>query len=318
MVFNVFLDPQVVDVALNGNAFGVATLTGVLQSILTNCVVCDFEDARWQDDMGRRLDRAPSSFDLSLVKRLLVVLAKRNRIVLVVPADYYNTAAELDQVIAAAEAIPIDVVLTDGKPTVPVPGCTAIVTLAGYSSSAFENERSERAAHGMVFSGGEFPSQRFLDATLGKALRHASRIDICDRILGQKFGDNFEHTMKELLLWLERNLADPDRCKIRIHCGQTDGRDRHFVERLAALRSGRIARLPISVHFYSDPNGEAFLPHQRYVQTDQFAFSVDRGMDFLDRKTGSNRDASIDLKDESAVGRKVASYARFQVDNRTL
>jgi hypothetical protein len=317
MVFNVFFDPGVIDVAIKGEAFGIATLTSVLQGVLTNCLLCDFEDARGQTEIGQRLNSAASTFDLSVVKRLLAVLAKRNRVMFVVPVDYYSTASELDQALAAAEDIPLDVVLTEGIPTVPVPGCTVVASLAGYSSSNFETERSGRAAHGMVFSGGEHPAQSFLNATLGKALRHASRIEICDRLLGQKFGDNFEHTIKQLFTWLERNLADPNRCVLNIHCGKTDGRDRHFLHQLATFRTGRLAGLPITVNFYENPTGDACLPHQRYVQTDQFAFSIDRGMDFLDRASGNNRDASIDLKDEIEVARNLATYDRYRIKPAT-
>ena len=67
----------------------------------------------------------------------------------------------------------------------------------------------------------------FLDVNFGKALRHARRIEICDRLLGERFANNFEHTVKELLRWLETILRDPASCESRIHCGKTEGRDRH-------------------------------------------------------------------------------------------
>lgn len=129
--------------------------------------------------------------------------------------------------------------------------------------------------------------------------------------------DNFEHTVREFFRFLEPLLHEPGGCEITFHCGAS-GRNHHFCDMLRTFRGHRTATIRVTVKFYSDPTGKPSLPHERYIWTDQFAFLVGRGMDFLDRATGKNRDVSIDLKDESEVAKKVASYATPRVSTQTI
>ena len=53
------------------------------------------------------------------------------------------------------------------------------------------------------------------------------------------------------------------------------------------------------------------LPHERFILTDQMAFEIGRGMDFLLPANGRNRDVSIASKNIRQVIKLVDSYERF-------
>ena len=54
------------------------------------------------------------------------------------------------------------------------------------------------------------------------------------------------------------------------------------------------------------------LPHERFVLTDQFAFEIGRGMDFL-HPGGRNRDVSIATKNLRQVDKLFASYDHYRL-----
>jgi len=77
---------------------------------------------------------------------------------------------------------------------------------------------------------------------------------------------------------------------------------------LSACKQGRLACVGLTIRFYDQPGGDASLPHDRFITTDQVALGIPRGMDFLDRKTGKNRDVSMDYKSKKQVAALMRNY----------
>jgi hypothetical protein len=76
------------------------------------------------------------------------------------------------------------------------------------------------------------------------------------------------------------------------------GQKSHAIE--YELRRGLIGRLAsstIRVHYYDGAGLADSLPHERFIMTEQIALSIDRGLDFLDRSSRTNRDVFIACTD---------------------
>lgn len=69
---------------------------------------------------------------------------------------------------------------------------------------------------------GDSDEQNFLDQNSKKALRFATRIEVCDKLFGRRFGDNYLYTRKIMFRWLEQAINDPSNCKLIFHCGKPD------------------------------------------------------------------------------------------------
>lgn len=317
MVFNFYLDPEVIGVAAASPPYGMQALCDVLRGFLDNGLLFDFEDERCRQAIGRAVNSLPNGFDRKRAAALFSALVKRNRILCIMEPDWLSTTSDIDQALDLAPKYSIQLVLTEQTPTTTIPAGVECVTLAEYPTSVSGTERHAAATTGRTYSGGEMSDAAFLDSNFANAFRHARRIEICDRLVGEKFADNFEHTVRQFFRFLEARLHDPGACEVAIHCGASN-RNHHFCHMLASFRGQRTASLRITTNFYSNPTEKPPLPHERYIWTDQFAFLVGRGMDFLERASGTNRDVSIDLKDESEVAQNVAAYDAMRVGSNAV
>lgn len=309
MVFFVYLDRGVLGDAKRGGALGLQALTSILRAMLQNCILLDFDDWRWEPAVKRALASDDGSFDLSLVKKLLVQLKKKERIVPFF-SDDYSGAGDMQIVTAQATAAELDLILAPSTGPPSAGTGYEVADLQGYQQTAFEETRAEAAANGREYSGGELAEGPFLDLNFRKLLRFASRVDICDAIFGRKFADSYEYSIKALLVLMGGVLADPDNATLTIHCEQSN-RNGHLLTRLASHRPAPLKNLRIEVSFYQNARGGQCLPHERYLVTNQVALEIGRGMDFLDKATGRNRDVSINLKDSATVRAKIGAYAAF-------
>jgi hypothetical protein len=185
-----------------------------------------------------------------------------------------------------------------------------IATLANYQHTSFESERARLATEGRTSAEGALGQNDFLDQHFRKALRYATRIEICDKIFGSKFADNYIHTTKTMMQWLAGILADPRVCRLVFHCARPDGnRDHHLLTQLRNFKRAHLANTVIEVQFYELSAPENVLPHERFILTDQIALEIGRGMDFLNAATGRNRDVSIGYKSMKEVHDLLKSYS---------
>ena len=313
MIFNVCFDPKVIEAAAANGPYAIQALIAMLRGFSANCVLFDFEDTRLQHGIRAALDALPPQADRSEIAALFKGLMKRRFVSVMQDPDWAAPESDIQHAFWQAHAHGVQLVVTgeQGHPEVPS------ADLATFQHTAFERERFTRALNGRVFVRGELSEADFLTSNFANALRYAARIQICDRILGS-FGDNFEHTIKVLLRWLEPILHNPPACEITIHCQRVAGRDDHLCHMVRSFRFGRLAQTVTKVAFYENPAGRHALPHDRYIWTDQFAFDIGRGMDFLDRETRKNRDVSINLKSVSEVTAAMAHFAGMRTETREL
>ena len=306
MIFYVFLDPEVISFANNLGVLGLQSLNAILRGFLQNCFVAEFEDYRIQQAIKDKVDSLPESYDRTIIKKLFTALQKRNRFIYCLSPDHSGRKSDVQCAIEQAISSLLDLLLLKEIPSdITIPTGIEVVTLTTYQNCNFECNRSLLASNGKTFREGDLDERDFLDKNFKKALRYACRIEVCDRLFGRKFGDNYLYTTRIMHRWLEQVISDPNNCKLIFHCGKPDdeyGPDIDFIRmQIAGLKQGRLAELHIELVFYDHPTPEKCLPHERFIFTDQIAFEIGRGMDFIDRITQKNRDVSIGIKSQKEV-----------------
>ncbi|HAU37980.1 MAG TPA: hypothetical protein DCX07_09730 [Phycisphaerales bacterium] len=312
MIFYVYIDPGVFDVAQTDGPYAVQVLIGTLRGFVQNCCVMEFDDRRIQDAIGEKVRALPPSHERKALMSLLTVLAKRNRFVYCIAPDYAGAKSDTDTMLEQAAGLLIDLALV-GAPVeadAVIPATVQVALLREYQNTFFESERSKIASEGRTTAPGELSEADFLDVHFKKAFRYAARIDICDKLFGRKYGDNYKYTAERMIRWLGGSLSDRTRCKLVFHCAKPEGMtDQYMQQTLRQARDAHAAGLPVEVQFYQLPTGDSAMPHERFVQTDQVALGIDRGMDFLDAGTRSSRDVFVSYKGLPACAAVLKTYS---------
>jgi hypothetical protein len=101
---------------------------------------------------------------------------------------------------------------------------------------------------------------------------------IVDGILGRKFGDNFQYTLKLMIQYLESTNAKPSNLVMEIHTEEGERVD--FLEQ-------RLSEWCKSIQYKVHRHRK--VDHERYLFTDQFGLQLGIGMDLLDKNTMENR-----------------------------
>jgi len=311
MIFYTYLDPNVLSVKNIENDFAMQVLIGILRGLTQNCFIAEFEDYRIQDAIKEQVKSLTDTFDRKIIKSLLAALKKRNRFIYCLIPDYSEKKDDITCVVEQAANCFLDLILfSEANKDIEIPVGIEKATLATYQTTDFENLRSNLAINGRTFVSAELDQKDFLDWCFGKMLRYPTRIEICDKLFGSRFGDNFEYTVKTFLRWLEQIIIDPNNCKFIFHCGKPEGHtDHHIKTQLVSFKTGRLKNLPMEIQFYQLPDNSQVLPHDRYLITDQIAIDLGRGFDFLDRKTHKIRDLTIGYKSFKEVDNLLKSYA---------
>lgn len=316
MIFNVCFDPAVIEAAAANGPYAMQALIAMLRGFSANCVLMDFEDARLQNRVRAAIRGLPPLDERDEIIRIFTRLEDRKRFVPAMEApDWAAPESDIQHVFWKARNSGVQLVVTETE------GCVEVesASLATFQHTCFERERFNGALNGRVFAERKLTGPEFLTESFANALRFAGRVQICDRLLGKKFADNFEYTIKALLQWIEPLLHDPAACEITFHCERAPGRDDHLCHMVRSFRTGRLAQTVIKVAFYDNPTAKKpALPHDRFLWTDQFAFDIGRGMDFLDPVTLKNRDVSINLKSVSEVTAAIGHCAGMMTETRAL
>ena len=314
MLFYVYMQPEVIALARESGPFALQSLVSFLRGALQNCCLAVFEDDRMRHQIGEFVETLPEDFDRKSLKTVLTLLEKRNRFIYILKPDYSGVKSDLLCALEAADRLNLDLLLLENDQDAGhAPARSQTSTLASYQHTNFEIERARLATEGRTSLGGAMTETDFLNIHFDKALRYVGRIEICDRIFGRNFGDNFEYTARVLLHWLENVITDPAHCIMICHVGAPPGLMlNHIQTQLTSFRRGRLAGLPIELHVYDVPQPDQCLPHERFIVTDQLALEIGRGMDFLDRATHRNRDVSIGYKSMKEVQDLLNSYAIYK------
>jgi len=320
MIFYVYMSPAVIEDAQEGGPYALDSLIGILQGFLQNCFIAEFEDERLKKAIYNNVSQLPANDAKKKIMSLFGELKKRNHFISCLIPDYCGVDDDLSCVIKQTESVLLDMLLiAKNENGQPVKLKAEIATLGYYNQSKFASERSNLAKNGTTLRPDELSEAELLDKIFKKALIYSSRIEICDRIFGLKFGDNFEHSFMTMFRWLEKNVVDPVRLeKIIIHCEKPQGYgDDNMKVKLSPIKNGRFSKIAIEVRFYqknkdSKEEGDP-LPHDRYLMTNQVAFDIGRGMDFLSKRTRGNRDISINYQDTDKIAALIGSYSKYKL-----
>ncbi len=321
MYFYVFLQPEIFEEAAADGEDASQSLLGILNGFLQNCFLAVFEDDRWGEVVKEKLVDWPETMSRRRIMSLLVQFKKRNRFLYRISPDYSGQKSDLDCVFEQACMIPLDLVaVIDSECSRSAPVGIEIATRRTYQNTAFEAKRSDLAIYGKTCNPGEMAESAFMDFHFARALKYATEIHICDRVCGAKnFADNFHYTTKRFMLWLTNGLSNPAASTIIFHLGQPSGQgEAYIVTEIASLKKGPLSSARIEIHFYSEIPPNVTLPHQRFILTDQIALDLDRGMDFIDRKTGSCRDTYVNYQKPMDAQRLLKGCASGCISSHTV
>ena len=312
MYFYVFLQPEIFSEAAAEGEDAVQNVLAILTGLIQNCFLTVFEDNRWEGFVKEKLEAWPETMTRKRVKSILTHFKKRNRFLYCITPDYMEEKLDLDCVFEQATSIQLDLILiTSTEENRSEPTGVEMSTRREYQSTAFEPKRSEIAVSGKTCRPGEMEAFPFMEYHFAKALRHAMTIQICDRMCGKhNFADNFRYTTEQFMVWLGNILSDPEHCKIVFHMGLPTGEGKNFLlEELASFKRISLSKTIIEVHFYEESFPNPSLPHQRFIVTDQVALNIERGLDFLNRRTKKCRDTHVNYQDPIEARNLLESYS---------
>lgn len=314
MYFYVFIQPEVFEEAQYDGEDAVINIASILGGFLQNCFLSVFEDDHWGEAVKEKLNEWPETDMRKRIKTLLSQLKKRKRILYNITPDYAGIISDLDSVFDQASSIPLDLLLIIEKEIhYSSQQGVEVTTRRRYQLTSFETKRSDLAVDGKTCIKGEMGEFDFMQFHFGRALRNATFIHICDRVCGIKnFAGNFGYTTKCLLRWLGDTLIDPINCNIIFHMGQPVGKGaQHVLNEISSFKKGPLSKTRIEIIFYNTDNSlpDPTLPHQRFFLTDQIALDIDRGLDFLDRKTKRCRDTYVNYQKREDANRLLQSYS---------
>lgn len=292
MVFYADLDPSVVTRACENQPYGFQCLIAILRGFTQNCCIID-RNGEISGALAKRVGELRGDSDRKTLGDILEWLKKHSRFV--------EDPEDADVIINES---------TTPSPAAQQPGRPESCALANYQFTEFEHERSLSAFAGVTLPYGLHSNHEFMDAYFGKALRHAQRLTICDGSLGENFNANYKLSVGEFIPWLRGANLHGQRCSITFKCCapllKRSGVPRKEWQadhsRLAEVRAF-FAEQDVAAEFYR------FLPHDRFILTDQFALEIGRGMDFLNHD-GRNRDVSIATKNVHQIKKLLGAYTK--------
>lgn len=318
MVFYVYIDPEIFPLAEKNGKYAFQSLIAILRGFLQNCFISEFIDHRIQDSIKEKISNLSETYDRKIIKSILSAMAKRNRFIYCLTPDYSESKTEKETLFEQAKAELIDLALLDSTPNPDdaSPEELQIATLSDYQDTNFEIERSRLACDGLTTVPDTITKKEFLDRCLLKVFRHASKLEVCDKILGKKFGDNYLFTIKEMIKWMKNVFADNNLPELMFHCGKPDneGRADYMKTELKEIRDKEISDLKMHIQFYNFEKLSDELPHDRFISTDQISLSIGRGMDFLDEKTRMARDVTINIINSEDCQRVLNHYASAKAE----
>lgn len=288
MFYRVFFDPEVVRPAYQSGAVGLSLLIAIWRGFFQNCCICEVDGylvhTRLKEvinEIGVDAENQNNGLSdhITRLKKILVQMRKQNRFVDLISTSEADQSLVLLAVNSDA-SIGIDFILTEER----LPGeakSPERSSFEAYEVSTFERERSKQAEDGLIPEG-EFTADEFFPKRFGKILPLAKRVTIIDGILGRKFGDNFQYTLKILIEYLEAANTNPSELLLDIHT--EDGKRIDFLEQ----RLGEWCKT-IRYHVHRHPG----VPHERYLFTDQFGLQLGIGCDLLSKRTEHNRETDF-------------------------
>ena len=314
MIFYVYFDPQIIRSAYE--AGGLQTLIGVLRNLSKNCFLADFDNYYVRNEIGDLLRDLLGDYEITVLKKILTHFSKQNLFIECLKYNYSEGIPESKMAQHQCEDALLDLLLLDDNTDVNQTISVEVATLKNYQLTDFEPVRNNLATEGITLNASSLTEEEFLEKHFKKAFKYAQNIEILDYLCGQKYGRNYEYTIKQFLNWLEK--INKDDLAITFHCGFPDARPSSictdedltaFPDEIEEIKQNKLSEA-INSHYSKSTIKvicyDSRFSHDRFVITDQIAFSIGAGMDFLDAR-GKIREISINFKDPSSVKSKLLS-----------
>lgn len=321
MYFYVYLQAEMFEEAAADGEDAIQNLTGILNGFLQNCLLAVFEDDRWNSAVKEKLEAWPETMSRRRIMSILVQFIKRNRLLYCLVPDYNNIKPDLDCVFDQAISASLDLILvTLSNVDRIAPDGVEVAARRTYQNTIFEPKRSNLAVYGSTCGAGAMGEIEFMKYHFAKAIRHASVIQICDRICGRlSFRENFRYTTRRFIAWIGGALINPAGSRIIFHFGRPAGHgDQYVLDEISELKNGPLRNASFELHFYEESTPEPDLPHQRFILTDQIALNIERGLDFLDGNTQRCRDTYINHQDPNEAQKLLDSFSSKCVATHTI
>lgn len=314
MIFYVFLSPDIIKLAHEAGSQNIQALIGILRGFTKNCFLVDFDNYSIQNQIRDLLGELLGDYDITVLKKLLTHFIKQNLFINCIEYSYEPNVTELDMVLQQYEKCSIDLLLLPDGIEIKSQITAEVATITNYQISDFEPLRSDFATVGITLNANSMDEKDFLNTYLKKALKYAQTIEIFDYLSGEKYKSNYDYTMGKFFGWLkDTNNED---LRISIHCGfpsdesnlfekgdfdglDLDGIRRKKKEKLTEAINKHYNKSAINIVCYENK-----FAHDRFVITNQIAFEIGIGMDFINHKNanrGKIRDITIHLKDATKV-----------------
>lgn len=314
MIFYVYFDPGVIDIANTNGDYAKQSLVAILRCFSQNCLIVDFIDYRLQAAIKEKVENLDNDFDKKIIKSIFSYMAKQNRFIYCLQ-DKKSTEQDIDLMVNQAAIELVDMALLEKPYKGKTPNGLQITTLSDYQRSQFEIERSRIAAEGRTIPPNVKTQVDFLNENFLKVFRHAAKIEICDKLFGSRFGDNYKYSVCELLMWMKGVLVDPEQQQLIFHCAKPAGiLDKELEGTLSKYHHSHLHGMSMGVQYYGIDILPEAMPHDRFILTDQFAMSIGRGMDFLDRTTQKARDITINIINKDDCSKVLSSYAKSKLN----
>lgn len=298
MFYKVFLDPATFIEAYEGGEHALSNLTGLLELFLVNCVVAEVDGwmvhqgisdslaeigTKFQREIEENGEESEGSLNgdyIARLKKLLVTFEKRKRFI-----DTLSTsvADELLPIIAFSKGTreQIDFILTSSPKPLEIGAAPESSNLAGFLLSAFKTEQ-KRGMDGGLLKAGDHTSENFFTTVFRSIFDYTRSVVIVDKLLGEKFGDNFKYTLKRLVNHLRASNSFGAEFNLTIHTSG-NARLQNMEDEILQWWPG----LNLTINTYEK------LCHERYLFTDQFGVQLGIGCDLLDKITGLNRTTDL-------------------------
>jgi hypothetical protein len=305
MIYHYYIDPAILT-GEPGNDASLLNVFNFVRGIGENVLISVFDDDHLREEFGSAIS-AITNPDLKLkIQKLFKRLEKQNRFTYSVETNYEGAKEDLQSVVEQCSDLLLDAIITEQSVDqygVPVPD-GRVFNFSEYLTSYVEEDRSRLAARGRMCAAGDQDIEAFLSENFRLLLKYATRIDICDKLLGEKYGtSNWKTSIQKLLAYVEEVNESASRCAVTFHTSCPGGKGKDELKRW--ICEG-LAHLQPTLRVYGAQGDRVNFHHDRFIVTDQFAIMVTCGFDVLNMREDCNRDTNLDYKDPKDINDSIA------------
>jgi hypothetical protein len=291
MIFIVAIDPDSVQTLIDKGELGEEILLGIFEALLQNCMLAETSTWRVGPELREKIRKIKDPDIGKKVWSVLEVFADpaKSRLVDVIDDYSGNYETSLSEIICAQENNKdLDVAICEK----PVKNRTfEFISALRFNSSNFARVRS-RSASALIYSPREERADKILKEAFGRLVRHASIIEIYDRVMGKEFGPNYYEAIPHWCAIFKENDRD---LELIIHT--TVAQAKSVKMRFQDILKDSKVRVKVLGHPYEKQ------PHDRFFRACQFTLDIGRGIDLFD-KEGWCRDVKIGLSNHGKFSEK--------------